>query len=112
MTEYRVMALMTTRGPSAKQMRSHAKTVQYVFSKNTECKLTFEREVCEQGHILVTFPALGESSKDKEPPPTPAVGAHAYTLYSDSEWIEVACSNHAALHSSYCLHPSVDQQNP
>lgn len=106
------MALMTTRGPSAKQMRSHARKNQYICLRSKEYRLTFEREVCKQGYILITLPALCESGKDKKSPPAPAMGTHAYTLYSDSKWIKVACSNNAALDSSYCLHPSVHQKNP
>lgn len=112
MTEYKVRALMATRGPSAKQMRSHAKRNQYVFSRNIECTLTFKREVCEQSYILITLPTLRKGSKDKESPPAPAVGAHAYTLYPDSKWVEVTSSNYAALHSSHCLHPSIHQEDP
>lgn len=103
---------MATRGPSAKQMRSHAKTNQYMSLKTIGCKLTFKRKVREQSYILVALPPLRKSSKDKKPPPAAAVGAHAYTLYSDSKWVEVASSNDAALNGSHCLHPSVYQQDP
>ena len=112
MTEYKVRALITTRGPSAKQMRNHARINQCMFSRSVGCKLTFKRKVCEQSYILVTLPTLRKSGKDKKSSPAPAVGAHAYTLYSDSKRVQVASSNNTALDSSHCLHPSVYQKDP
>ena len=83
-----------------------------MFSKCDECEPTFKRKVGEQSNILVTLPALRKSSKDKKASPAAAVGTHAYTLYSDRKWVEVASSNNAAFDSSHCLHPSVYQKEP
>jgi hypothetical protein len=112
MTEYSVNALMTCRGPSAKQTRSHAGKTSAKARPGLKGGLAFKFEIREQGHILGTFPAFGQSSKDEEAPPSPAVSAHTYALKSDSEWIEVACGDDPTSHSSYCSLHSVYQEDP
>ena len=84
----------------------------YFEGGSSRCKLTFKRKVRKQSYILVALPALRKSSEDEESSPASAVGAHAYTLYSDSKWVEIASSNNAALDGSDCFHPSVYQEDP
>ena len=54
---------------------------------------------------------LCQSSKDQEPPPTPAIGTCADTLYPDSQRIEITCSNYARFDCADGFEPSINKED-
>lgn len=53
---------------------------------------------------------LGQSSKDQESPPASTISACAHTLYSNSKWIKITCSDYARLDCADRFKPSVNEE--
>ncbi len=54
---------------------------------------------------------LRQSGKDQKSPPTSAVGACAYALYSYSKWVQITCSDYARFDRADRFEPPVNEED-